>query len=229
MKLKSNIIYSIVVAASLLSACSHDNFAAPDSGIKGAITSSTTNASFQTEQPNGVKIRLLEVKYGSSAQPLDFWVKRDGTFENANMFRGKYKVLPIEGAFFPVDTATVDVNGFAEVNFKVIPFLTITATVSASPGQVTTSYKLLRDKVGGKITECKTIVSAYPTVSSAINEFSTTRNVSADTDDSVLATQYTDTISRLVSGKTYYVRVAAKTNSANNKYNYSEVFEIQIP
>jgi hypothetical protein len=229
MKLKNIMTYSIIGISLILSSCKQDNYPAPNAGIVGVITDAITNAPIQTEQPNGTKIRLIEERYGNKVTPIDFWGKADGSFENSNVFADKYKIIPIEGAFFPADTAEVTVNGLITVNFKVTPFLTITASVTPSTGSVTTSYKISRTKVGDKITTCKTLVSAYPAVSNVINEFNVSHDISGDTDLNILSNQYSDKITGLTSGNTYYVRVAASTNNANNKYNYSEVFTVKIP
>jgi hypothetical protein len=229
MKLNNIIIYSFISIGLILSSCKQDNYPAPNAGIKGVITDAITNAPVQTEQPNGIKIRLIEERYGNNVTPIDFWGKADGSFENSNIFADKYKIIPIEGAFFPADTAEVNVNGLITVNFKVTPFLTITASVTPSAGSVTTSYKISRTKVGDKITTCKTLVSSYPAVSNVINEFNVSHDISGVTDQDILSNQYSDKITGLTSGNTYYVRVAGSTNNANNKYNYSEVFTVKIP
>jgi hypothetical protein len=228
MKLKY-ILYSFSSVCLILSSCKHDNYSAPDAGIKGVITNAITNDQVQTEQPNGIKIRLLEEKYGASVQPIDFWCKPDGSFENANIFSGKYKVVPVEGAFFPSDTVEVNVNGLTEVNFKVTPFLTVNASVTSSTAGITTVYTISRDKVGDKIIQCESLVSSYPSVSNTINEFKVTHDISGDTDEEILSKQYTDVIGGLTSGNTYYVRVGALTNNSNNKYNYSQVVQVKIP
>jgi len=75
----------------------------------------------------------------------------------------------------------------------------------------------------------KTLVSAFPSVSNIINEFSASHDLSTTPDNVVLGTSYSDTITGLTSGRTYYVRVGAETANANNKYNYSEVVPIKIP
>src|ERR1035437_4760208 len=177
MKLKNIIIYSFISIGLILSSCKQDNYLAPNAGITGSITDAITNAPVQTEQRNGIKIRLIEERYGNNVTPIDFWGKADGSFENSNVFADKYKIIPIEGAFFPADTAEVNVNGLITVNFKVTPFLTITASVTPSTGSVTTSYKISRTKVGDKITTCKTLVSAYPAVSNVINEFNVSHDI----------------------------------------------------
>ncbi len=73
------------------------------------------------------------------------------------------------------------------------------------------------------------IVSEYPSVGNTINEHNVSRDLSATADETVLETHYTDEVTGLTSGKIYYARVAARTNNANKKYNYSEVVKLTIP
>ncbi len=151
MKYKNLLFFSLLGFPMLIMSCSHDNYPTPNGEIRGAIVDNITGDAVLTEQPNGMKIRLLEESYGANVTPIDFWAKPDGTFENANVFVGKYKVVPIEGAFFPADTATVDIEGQTEVNFKVTPFLVIDATISPVAGGISASYQLSREKIGDKI------------------------------------------------------------------------------
>jgi hypothetical protein len=56
---------------------------------------------------------------------------------------------------------------------------------------------------------------------------SVTRTLTGVDDVTILATQYTDVLGGLESGKIYYVRVAARTSGA--QYNYSPVVKLVIP
>ncbi|HTN36694.1 MAG TPA: DUF3823 domain-containing protein [Arachidicoccus sp.] len=231
MKFKQILIYSLISIPVLFTSCSHDNYPMPNAGIKGAVVDAASGEAVQTEQPNGIKIRLIEASYGSNVSPNDFWAKPDGTFENANVFTGNYKVIPVEGAFFPADTAEVNITGQVEVNFKVTPYLTIEMNVTAESekGAVKVAYKISREKVADKIISCKVLASAYPHVSNIINEFNVSHDLSGTEDEAILSTNYTDKISGLTSGETYYFRVAASTNNAYNKYNYSKIISLKIP
>jgi len=229
MKLKYLNLFGLIMMfiGLLFTSCEQDNYALPGGGIKGSVLDAN-NKTVQTEQPGGIKIRMIEEKYGTSVTPNDFWCKADGTFENDFVFEGKYKVVPIEGAFFPVDSVEVDINGVKNVDFKVVPYLTIDGSVNVNNGNVIVTYKLSRARVGGKITQAETLISSYPTVSNIINEKSITHDLSGINDVDVLNNQYTDTITGLTSG-TYYVRVAAIATNTYNKYNYSTIFIISIP
>jgi hypothetical protein len=218
----------------ILAACGKDdNYSTPDASIKGQVIDDITKQPIQTETPNGIRIRLLEKKYATPSN-YDFWVKADGTYENSQLFSGTYDVRPIEGAFFPVDVKEVNIQGITEVNFTVVPYLAITATATAASGTVTLKYKLSRSQVAGKITESRVMASSIPTVNINIYDVinnsnkSVTRNLNGVTDDTILATEYTDAITGLVSGKSYYVRVAARTATIA-KYNYSPVIKINVP
>ena len=48
-------------------------------------------------------------------------------------------------------------------------------------------------------------------------------------DEDILADSYSDEVTGLTSGQTYYVRIAARTRNTLNKYNYSEVFAVTVP
>jgi hypothetical protein len=162
MKLKYLNLFGLImiIICLLFTSCEQDNYSLPGGGIKGSVLDAN-NKTIQTEQPGGIKIRLIEEKYGEGVTPNDFWCKADGTFENDFVFEGKYNVAPIEGAFFPIDPVEVDIKGVTNVDFKVVPFLTIDGSVNVNNGNAIVTYKLSRDRVGGKITRAKTLVSSY--------------------------------------------------------------------
>jgi hypothetical protein len=139
-------------------------------------------------------------------------------------------VLPGEGAFFPVDTAKgVMIGARTEKNFNVMPFLAVTnVVVTPAAGQITAVYNMARSRAKDKITERKTLVSLVPTVNNVVYNFrAQVTNLSTIPDLTLLATQFTDVVTGLTSGKTYYVRIALRTGT--NKYNYSKVFTVVIP
>lgn len=207
-----------------------DNYDKPNGAIYGKLTDLTTNEGLQSEQPNGFSIKLFE-KGGKINLPILFYGKPDGTYENAMIFQNEYGILPCEGAFFPLDTITVQIGSKTECNFDIMPFLTVTnVSVTPAAGQVTASYKIARSQVGDKIVERKTLVSRVPTVNNVVYDYRIQQiNLSGTSDDVILATQYTDVVTGLTSGKTYYVRIAVRTNNSLKKYNYSKVFTVTVP
>lgn len=225
-------IYIYILAGMLvfIFACKKiDNYDAPGGGIYGTLTDQVTGEPLQSEQPNGYTIRLFE-KSGSMNSPISFQGKADGTYENAMIFRNEYKVIPCEGAFFPLDTVSLKIDARTELNFEVIPFLTVEgAAVASSAGKITANYKITRPRAADKIVERETLVSSIPTVNSVVYDFRAVTDLSGTNDTDILAASCTDEITGLVSGKTYYVRIAVRTNNELKRYNYSKVFQVVIP
>lgn len=231
---RTNLLYIIpglvMVIAVVTGSCKKavDDRDAPSDTIKGKIIDAITGKPILTEQPDGIKMRLFEEGVGANLTSIDFWTRSDGTYNQGRIFSSTYKVVPVEGAFFPADTQRVTVNGVAEIDFTVTPFLAVEATITPGSGSVTATYKLLRTKVGEKISDAKIIASSVPTVSNAVYDpgKAVTRNLTAIDDLTILASQYTDVLGGLESGKTYYVRVAARTGGA--RYNYSPVIKVTV-
>lgn len=225
-----NIAYLYILAGLLLASCSKnvDNYPAPDAGIQGSLTDGQSGNPFQSEEPNGFRIRLIAEAY-KDATPIDFWGKPDGTFENTKVFSGDYKVIPIEGAFFPVDTQEVSIAGLKQIDFKVTPFLTVTASATAHASSIVTQYKISRTRIEGKISTCKSLVSVHPAISNTVFDKAITHDLSEIDDDTILDTTFRDSVPDLKSGQTYYVRIAVYANNPLNKYNYSPVIKIAVP
>lgn len=227
--IRTNLLILIGLIVMFSSCNKIDNYDAPNGDIYGKLTDKITNQPLQTEQPNGFIVKLFE-KGGSDNSPIIFQGKSDGSFENALIFQNDYRVLPTEGAFFPVNEVTMNVGSRTEVNFDVIPFLAVqNVSVNVSSGKITSSYKISRSQLGDKIVERKTLVSSIPTVNKVVFDFKAENDLSGISDADILAAQYTDEVLGLTSGKVYYVRIAVRTDNSLKKYNYSEVFKVTIP
>src|SRR5690554_4369674 len=223
------IIYKkIIIPVLVLCGCSTiDNYDEPNGAIHGKLIDDITQAGLQTEQPNGFNIKLFE-KGGAMNSPIIFSGKPDGTFENAWIFQNEYKVLPDEGAFFPVDTLNVQIGARTELDFTVTPFLAVINTaVQASEGKIVSTYQIARSIEGEKIIERKTLVSRIPTVNNAIFDAQKESLLNDIPDYDVLNSSFTDEIE--VAPGEYYVRVAVCTDNSLKKYNYSEVFKVSVP
>ena len=231
---RTYIFFLIFVIVVVTSCGKIDNYDRPNGNIYGSLTDSLTNEALQSEQPNGFNIKLFE-KGKALASPVTIAGKPDGTYENAWIFQNEYKVLPTEGAFFErKDTVIVQVGTQTEVNFTVMPFLSITnVTVTPAAGQITAAYKITRQRVAagsaGKINQRITLVSRIPTVNNATYDFRKQTSLTGVTDATILASTFTDVITGLTSGKTYWVRIASRTSNSLSRFNYSKVFEVIIP
>jgi hypothetical protein len=221
------IIFLLIIGV-LFASCEIDNYEDPNGAIYGNLVDDITKEPLQSEQPAGFNIKLYE-KGGRMNAPIIFSGKPDGTFENAWIFQNEYKVVPTEGAFFPVDTVVVKVGDRSEVNFTVTPFLALSdVSVQVGSGKVTSSYKIVRSRIGDKIIERKTLVSKVPTTNNAVFNFKSQTDLSGTADADILAAQFTDEVTGLGPGK-YYVRIAVRTKNGLNKYNYSKVFPVTVP
>lgn len=222
--------FSVMIVLFTIISCEYDNYDPPSAGIQGTVTDAITGESFQSEQPEGYRIRLIEQGY-SDPVPIDFWGRADGTFGHSKLFPAEYEVIPIEGAFFSSDAIMVDVqHSETEVNFTVTPFLAITASADLTPdNDVVISYTISRDQAGDKIIQRHSLAAEQPAVSNNVFDHRVSQNLSGITDEDILNTQYSDTLTGLQPGQTYYVRAAARTDNFLGRYNYSEVFEIEIP
>lgn len=233
--IRRNIFLLIVLVALIISCGKIDNYDYPDGNIYGVLIDSITNEPLQSEQPNGFNIKLFE-KGGILTIPQVIAGKPDGSFEDALIFQNEYKVLPTEGPFFEYvgDTLTVQVGARTEVNFKVMPYLTITdVTVTPEAGKVKVTYKITRQRTAigaeGKINQKITLVSRVPEVSNRVYDFRKLTNLTTIPDETILQTTYTDEITGLTSGNTYWVRVAARTSNSLSRFNYSNTFKVSIP
>jgi hypothetical protein len=228
--MKTKITLMLLAVTALAVSCKNiDNYVAPgDSGVFGSITDIATNQPIQTEQPNGFRIRLLELSY-ATPQSLDFWGKSDGTFQNTKLFAGQYSVQPIEAPFIIPEPMEVDVNGQTRVDFKVEPFLRITEpVVTAASGKVTVRYQLSRTTVTEKIAERAVFISKSPTATNTVNLKKVSEDLMEVPDEDVLKKTYQDTVIDLAPG-TYYLTVGARTNNAFKRFNYSQTIKITVP
>lgn len=243
--MKTNILL-LTLLTTLLSACFElDNYDAPNAGINGSLTDSETGEAIYTEQPDGYRIKLLDMGY-KDPTPLYFWGKADGTFRNVALFGGTYKVTPIDGPFFPVSEEEVKLKGITDHNFKVIPYLKIKKidVIPGEAGKVTVKFSLKRSATpSGMAVEEKTIAEAWvlcntiPVVSYYNGGYNANLSVKEDlgsiSDETIESADRQITLDKLESGVKYYLRLAALSscsyNSTLKRYNYSEIFEFVAP
>lgn len=214
----------------MLFSCEIDTYEAPAETLRGRLICSDGN-DFQSEQPNGFKIRLNEIVDGKVANlPQDFWGKPDGTFNNTKIFKGTYVVQPIEGAFFTVEPVEIRISGTTEVNFEVTPYLNVIADVKAKGPDLVAKYRVEQARGAGKITTARVLLSKWnPNVGMNRIDYEKTRDLRKMNDSDITSTSFTDTIQDcLEPGVTYYARIAVLAANAAGRYNFSEVFKIVI-
>lgn len=227
---KISVLISMMFAFGLISCGPIDNMDGPDAAITGSLIDETTNKPLITEQPNGFRMKMVETSWSESATPEYFWGKADGTFKNTKIFSATYDVQPVEGAFFPIDPVSVHIKKSENIDFKVTPYLTVTPShIELVNDAIAVEWTLSRTKVGDKILDTRVfVVENNPNVGT--NFFTTALSPMVDlsevADDEALATTYQQTITGLTKGKTYHVRIGARTNNSSKRYNFSETVEV---
>lgn len=225
---KINLLICSILAFTIVS-CETDNMDGPDAAITGSVIDETTNKPLITEQPNGFRIKMIETSWSESATPEYFWGKADGTFKNSKIFSATYDVEPVEGAFFPVEPASLKIGKSVNIDFTVTPYLTVRPVrVELVNDAIVAEWTISRTKVGDKIIDTRVFVANNPNVGT--NFFTTDLSPLVDlneiTDEEALSTTYKQTISGLIKGKTYYVKIGARTNNSSKRYNFSDVTEV---
>lgn len=209
--------------------CQLDNYDGPNATLVGQLLDAETNEPMPTQYQNGAKIRLYEYYDGQwSPQPNDFWVKQDGTFENRALFAGKYRIIA-EGAFAKQDTIETDISGTKALEIKVNPYLRMTIDASASGDAITLSTRVSRSSNAPKIKMITFLAGKTPYVDKSTFVKKTDKDVSAMDDSEIISKTFTETLSELTRGATYYVRIGALAENAANDYNYSTIVKIDLP
>lgn len=209
--------------------CQLDNYEYPNASLIGQLVDSETNESMPTQSQNGARIHLYEYYNGQwSPQPNDFWVKQDGTFENNVIFPGKYRIIA-EGAFAEQDVIETEISGTKTLDIKVTPYLRMTINASANGDAVSLSTQVSRSANAPKIQMITFLAGKTPYVDKSTFVKKTDKNVSAMKDSEIVAQTFTETLSGLTRGMTYYVRIGALAENPANHYNYSTIIEIDIP
>ena len=229
MKKKNFLMYMLLILG--IVSCEIDNIDVPSAAISGSLIDETTNKPLVTEQPNGFRIKMIETSWSESATPEYFWGKADGTFKNTKVFSATYDVQPVEGAFFPVDPVSVKIDKSKTIDFTVTPYLSIhPKRVEIVGDAIEVEWTISRSKVGDKILDTRVfVVHDNPNVGT--NYFTTALSPMVDlsgiSDEEALSTTYKQTITGLTKGKTYYVKIGARTDNSSKRYNFAETVKLE--
>lgn len=192
-------------------------------GYQGAFIDKSTGDTVYTEY-YGTKLKLLDLEYGSAAQPLVYNTLPDGTFRNTKVFPSKYKVWA-DGPFYAMDTIYGDIRKFKEMDLMVVPNVRLQITnITLHTGiiaEVTFSYQV--NDIGSKNQSVGIVygTTRYPGQLNAMDESVssayTWKRIKKVTD---LEGEFTETF-YLNPNRTYYFRALGQTASAGDYWNYS--------
>jgi hypothetical protein len=160
-------IYSIIlcgITATLFSSCDlfkMDNYDEPKETLKGEVRDAVTGDLVLTDQDSqGIRIRMRELSWtaSESLSNYDFYVMKEGIYNNSKIFKGHYNIR-IDGPFIPLvrvntqgdtiadESKYIDIKGVTVVDWKVQPFLKIEwvgEPVINSNSTITASFKVSR-------------------------------------------------------------------------------------
>lgn len=227
---KINILMLLLIVVLTMSCEKLDNYDDPKERLTGRLTDQMTGDALITEQPNGFRIKMSEISWSDNPEPEYFWGKADGTFNNTKIFAGTYEITPVEGAFFPVEAQILEIKGTVEIEFKVIPYLSVSVAdiKRINDETIEITYTIARKQIGDKILDSRVFISTNPNVGTNIldNDLSPLKDLKDIPDEEILQTTFKETIKGFVKGKTYYVRVGARTDNANKRYNFTKVIKV---
>jgi hypothetical protein len=229
----------LIIVSTAVSSCKKDNYTAPADTIQGKITDASGKGLQMEQGASSARIKMEELKFKNPV-PAYLNVKQDGSFINSKIFSGKYRVFPVEGPFFPLDSTqmqTVDISGSNTVNIKVVPYLNVEwvgEPVINADKKVTVSFKFTRNAAPVGLTQPALLdyqffISTTQYVGN--NNYDNTRVVAPLVLTSSMENQViTITSSQPMKYSTiFYLRVGARVNDSFKKYNYTTVKSIVIP
>ena len=231
-KLISNFL--VVAAILTISACTKiDNYGGPNASFQGNIISSA-GGNLQTSG-GSTQIRLQQIGWTT---PQTIPSKFDGTFEDTKLFKSAYKVVPTNGAFWPVtDTIVVNIAQGTKHDFTVTPYIVIkNFTTSLTGTTLTLKYDITAHIAAGlpTIKDTQPYINTTKLVGAgaSIREYSDALAVSINknfTDLTDAEKSVTLTVPNMIPGRTFFVRVGVRLSDSFNSSNFSEIVQIDVP
>jgi hypothetical protein len=233
--MKKNILYTctlFLLASSLLVSCKIDNYEAPNAHLYGKLIDSQTNQPVPCQRLWGPILSLIQIDYGSGvANPINSVFHADGSYDNATIFSGKYKVVPV-GPFIYTDTLIVDVKGSTLLDIKVKPDMYATVTPGTPTAtSISFTYKIKSNttqqivQLGAAINETLGI-----DVQQVLNNDNAAYRIILDTSGTpnatIDATTYSATFNGLNPNTEYFVR-AFGTIEGSLYWNHSDIIKIK--
>lgn len=236
MKLQLNIVLlSAGMLIAVMSCVKKDNYDGPDASLEGNLIDQGSKNNIQTATGN-VTIRLEQLSWSETPVPQDIPVKMDGTYNNSKLFKGHYRVSIKGGAFWAVPPVEMDIDKGTHYDFNLTPYLYITNfTYKLDSTTLTLRFNMDAPMAGiPSVTEIQPYVNTTEMVGpgASIRDFSDVYKISvnkewADMSPADKSPEFT--ITNLLHGRTFYVRVGVRFNNDDKSSNLSEIVKIQVP
>jgi hypothetical protein len=226
-----------IICLMAIASCDLDNYDEPDARFFGKIIDETTGENFIMSS-QGLQVRMWETSYKENPTPRDINVKDDATFNNNKLFPGEYQALVSNGAFWPMrDTLTVRLTSgkATEQNFTVTPYLKVSIVdYSLNGATLNIRGKIEAPIAAGlpRVLDIRPFVAITRYVGSAnITAYSDPFRIDINKDFSEIPADqiYSMSITGLLSGRTFYVRLGARVDDSYKANNFSEIIEIKVP
>lgn len=218
-------IACLFVLCAFVESCGMDDYPEPGETLEGAVIDCFTNEPIVTEQPNGYRIKMEDIGWSDNSVPWYFWGKADGTFQNTKVYASKYIVTPVEGAFMPVEGVTLDIKGTVEHNFVVTPYVSIDVVeIKGEDGCIKVTYSVTNNGDSDLQDAMIYVAKDNPNIGANFSDKSVKRTLK-NADSGV---QFTNEVTGLEPGETYYVRVAARAKNSSNRYNMTKAVKVDL-
>lgn len=240
-----NIVSIIILSLTFFGfySCEIDNYEGPDAEISGRILDHNGNLLRTEPGSSNMRIRMDEISWANgdttiAVIPRYLNVKIDGSYTNTKIFSATYRMLPVEGAFYPVEEAdTVIVTGKSVKDFVVTPYLDVNWVDEphiTADSCVEASFKFVRN--GGPNGEFMPDVQDYRLFISS-NQYVGNNNYYNDLiSGAVAVTNAHESITITAKSKRLkyfntdvYVRVGVCCKDNYKKYNYTTVVKLHVP
>ena len=227
-------IFSLVYITTsiLLVSCEIDNYVEPDGHLTGRVIDAVTGLPLITEQPSGFRIRYQEISWDDDAQAQGFWGKADGTFNNIKLFAGTYLINAIEGPFpepLP-QMVRIESGKTTTVEFTVTPYISFRdLSVVREDERIRASFTLSKNVPDASLQNYRvfaTKATPYVGVEMFDGDVSTGEATITESDMDVPISVLLP--ANFIAGKTYYVRIGARCQNPQNRYNMTEIVKIQM-
>lgn len=226
------------IAILAMSACKKiDNYPGPNASFEGRLIDKTTGKNFLTST-NSMQIKLEQISWSDTPVPQEIPSKIDGTFKDSKLFKGKYRVTPKGGAFWPIlEPLEINIDQGTKHDFELTPYLVIKNFTHVLTGKSLTLTFTLEAPIGAGMPQISDVqpyvnTTSYVGSDATIKQYSTDlmKPINKEWNDMTPADKsITITIPELLSGRTFFVRVGARVNDSFKSINYSEIVEVKVP
>lgn len=235
------ILYSLLCFAvmALGSSCEKDNYSQPDATLEGTL--SDGKGGMQLEQGGGsVRLKLDELSWSETPIPMFLNFRQDGSYINTRLFPGQYRVTPVEGPFYPIDSADMKIvdlrsGSSTRADFAVVPYVNVewvAPPAVTADKKITATFRFTRTtppagKTQPALLDYQLFISTTQYVGN--NNWDNTVVGAAQPAPGKEATDVVVTSSAPMKyATTYYVRVGVRVNDSFKKYNYTTIGTVTV-